>query len=174
MKKITNSKECLALKCCCVFPKKDLCILPYFSSDEAAKVGKGMLTKKGTHLFQAKSVPSLKQKGMHACAFLDEASHKCTIYGKRPLECSMWPFIVGKDKKKGGLYLYISDETQCPAVKRLKKKEKLYFGNLLLKSLIRKNFFREINDKKRYIWPSLGYYEKVLDLHEFIEKEKQK
>lgn len=56
------------------------------------------------------------------CPFLNEKGF-CTIYGKRPLDCRLWPIMVYLDYSTGERIVYL--DLDCPAVKEGKISEEL-------------------------------------------------
>lgn len=80
---------------------------------------------------------------------------------KRPLDCVTWPFIVGWDKEKKDVFLWISDESFCPAVSDIDKIKKSGIKKHVISFLENKNFFKEIRSGERFIWPYRPYQIKL-------------
>lgn len=65
----------------------------------------------------------LIKKNNGPCIFLDDKTKKCTTYQKRPLECTLYPFLLDFEKTKATVKL---DKRFCPHIKTLKfDKEKI-------------------------------------------------
>jgi len=74
----------------------------------------------------------LSKKKNGTCIFLNDKTIKCTIYGTRPLECRLYPFLLDFTKEKPGAKL---DERFCPNLKTLKFDE-----NKILEIIKKKKF----------------------------------
>jgi len=161
MKNITNAKDCLKCKLCCLYTKDQIGLAPYFSKREMALVDKKKIRKTKEGLYQAKVKKSKTKKRFYACIFLDEKNHKCTIYRIRPLDCITWPFIIGWNKEKSDVFLWISNGSFCTAVKNIAKIKKSRLPEEVLEYLKKKNFFKEIKNKERFLWPYEKYQVKL-------------
>jgi len=53
---------------------------------------------------------------LFACAFFNPSDHKCGIYDVRPLDCSIYPVIVTREKN--GRRVLMGVDTKCPALTR--------------------------------------------------------
>lgn len=168
MKNVTTTKKCADCGLCCYFTKEQTCLAPYFSKREARLVDKKKLKKASGNLFQAKVVKSIKKEGFFVCLFLDEAKYKCSIYKKRPIDCVTWPFIVGWDKGKKDLYLWIADGSFCPAVKNVNEIKRSSIVDEVINYLKTKNFFKEVKNGERYLWPYESYQVKIKRITELI------
>jgi len=54
-------------------------------------------------------VPNSKEDGF-ICAFLEPENNKCKIYGFRPFECQLYPFLINLRKKK----VILTVDLNCP------------------------------------------------------------
>lgn len=157
MDNIINSRICLNCKGCCYFEnKKDAKLAPLFSEKEIEKIGenKKYLEENKKGFLQAKVVKAKNKKG-YFCVFLNQKDYKCKIYKNLPLDCKTWPFVVGYDKEKKGIFLWVVNKNYCPHVNVKKiSKNKI---NEITNFLNEKGFIDEINNKKRFIWPYEKY-----------------
>jgi Fe-S-cluster containining protein len=160
MQNITESKQCLTCKHCCYFLKNEINLSPYFSQNEINNVSKGKLSLAKNGFYQAKICKSKKYSDLYRCVFLNEGNHKCLIYNERPIDCLMWPFIVGWDKHKKGIYLWVVESKWCPAVEIEKiKKDKIYLK--IISELEKSGIIDDVRKGKRYIWPYENYQIKL-------------
>jgi len=58
----------------------------------------------------------LSKKKNGNCIFLDDKTIKCTIYGTRPIECRLYPFLLDFTREKPTVKL---DERFCPNLQML-------------------------------------------------------
>lgn len=69
-------------------------------------------------------------EGGFVCPLLDYSSNTCRIYGLRPLECRLYPFVINRQGASGEVYLAL--DTQCPyAASHLKDKATLEYAEYL-------------------------------------------
>jgi Fe-S-cluster containining protein len=99
MKQLVDSKTCLECRGCCNFVDEHW--LPVLLSAE-------------TVLLDRKEISGRQHNGRIVCEFLDTAAHTCTIYGRRPFECALYPFML---VKRGGT-LDLAAHLACPFVVR--------------------------------------------------------
>ena len=146
-------------------------MLPYFSKKEAKRVCNNFLKIDNCGRYQAKTVKSISKKDHFACSFLDEKSHKCKIYNKRPFDCSLWPFMVGWDKNKKDVFLWIADSSFCPAVTADVINKANGMADGLVSSLKKEGFFDEIKNDERILWPYEKYEIKIQKLTDLLNKD---
>jgi Fe-S-cluster containining protein len=99
MKQFVDSKTCLECRGCCNFVDEHW--LPVLLSAE-------------TVLLHRNEISGIRHNGRIACEFLDTAAHTCTIYGRRPFECALYPFML----VKRGCALDLAAHLACPFVVR--------------------------------------------------------
>lgn len=167
MKNITNSKVCLNCKGCCYFLSKNQAKLaPFFTQRELRDIDNKKLKKINNNFLQAKIVKSKKYKKRYVCIFLNEDDYRCKIYRNRPIDCMLWPFVVGYDKKKKKVFLWVVDKDWCPAVdiKNIKK-----FGVVddVVEYLEENKYFEEIRNNERPAWPYANYQIKLKEINLF-------
>lgn len=157
MRNVTTTKKCSECGLCCYFTRGQKYLAPYFSKRELKLIDRKKIIKTSRGLFQAKVVKAKTKKGFFRCIFLNEKTYRCLIYRKKPLDCVTWPFIIGFDKKRKGLYLWISDSSFCPAVPKINKIKKSGIINHVINNLKKKKFFEEIKNRERFLWPYQSY-----------------
>ena len=83
-------------------------------------------------------------KGAHACSFIDEKTHHCFVYGVRPFECRIYPFLVSSEKSGFKVYAHLS----CPAIDQLRTagawedalaKIKAFFGKMDVQAFVHRH-----------------------------------
>jgi len=161
-KEITNSKQCLACKGCCIFDDKDVHLAPHLSLTELKIIEKRFLEKE-KHFYKIKLTKYKKNRELMRCHFLREDDHKCLIYKKRRMECVIWPFVIGRNKSNKGVYLYAVNSDWCPAVTKEKLNDKKIIDDIV-KFIKDGGFLDEILQEKRYLWPIEDYYIKIKKL----------
>jgi Fe-S-cluster containining protein len=70
-------------------------------------------------------IHTLNKKENGNCVFLDETTHKCTVYEKRPLECVIYPYLLDFSSDKPSIKLDTRYCPQCEVAKSVIKKEEL-------------------------------------------------
>lgn len=76
----------------------------------------------------------LAKKENGNCVFLDDKAMRCTVYGERPLECKLYPFLLDFSKEKPDAKL---DRRFCPHLRTLQ------FGRGKISEFIKKHSFPE-------------------------------
>ena len=101
------SDYCLSCKGCCFFKQKKSLWRPQLSLKEQKKIkeAKDYIDEEGRITTSARGK-------RHVCYLLEEDNHKCRIYGKRPFECALYPFLFVKKKEKCFLAVHLA----CPYV----------------------------------------------------------
>ncbi len=57
----------------------------------------------------------------HQCIHFNPKDHTCGIYGQRPFECSLYPFILSKTNQEIKMFVHLA----CPYVQEQETKESL-------------------------------------------------
>ncbi|VAX35799.1 hypothetical protein MNBD_UNCLBAC01-324 [hydrothermal vent metagenome] len=108
MKQFLSSKTCLSCEGCCRFleqkskwrAKVTVCEQKNISKCFPLKINsKGYLKDKPCH-------------GKFACTFFNPKNTTCTIYDKRPFECSLYPFILTNRDNKPSVSVHLA----CPYI----------------------------------------------------------
>lgn len=122
----SKKSSCTSCKECCKFYEEHLYFAPTFTKEEIASV-KGIDKKlfkpfkRSKNVFQIKLAKSKENKKLYVCPLLDEKKHLCSIYGKRPIDCRMWPFMFVKDKKNQ-VFLACFEKDACPIMDKMDEK----------------------------------------------------
>lgn len=114
---IVTSAQCLACKGCCAFLHSGGDWSPRLTPEDIS-----LLTEadpERTWLNGEERVSLVPSSRGQACFFLDEASHHCRVYAKRPYECRLYPFLLSHEDGVVKLYAHLS----CPALGELFKKD---------------------------------------------------
>ncbi|MFH2144525.1 MAG: YkgJ family cysteine cluster protein [Candidatus Omnitrophota bacterium] len=94
LKQFVSSEFCLNCRGCCIF-KNDLW-RPHLLDEERQILAKN-------------EVQTGKEGESLVCEFLIRKEHKCRIYGKHPLECRLYPFLlVSTDNNACGLAAHLA------------------------------------------------------------------
>lgn len=101
---------CLACRGCCRFSEAESVWTPSLTREEvgvlvANKVPPLLISPEGRLRLVSVS------DGGFVCPFLDPPSNACRIYGLRPLECRLYPFVINRGTA-GEVHLAL--DTQCP------------------------------------------------------------
>jgi Fe-S-cluster containining protein len=161
-KKIVSSKRCLDCMGCCIFDDKDAYLAPHLSKKETELIERCFL-EKDKNFYKIKLERYKKNKKLLKCCFLKENDHRCLIYRKRPMECKIWPLVIGKGEKSGSVYLYVVNSDWCPAAVKNKFKNKDIIKDMC-RFIKGKGFIDEIKRGERYVWPVENYYIKIKKL----------
>jgi len=156
---IVNSKKCLACKGCCIFdnPNEEK-IAPVFTTREIQRIEtakRKLIEKRIDGVFQAKLIRCVLSE-FKKCAFLEEGSHACQIYDNRPLDCELWPFVLGYDRKDKSISLWVVSSEMCPAVETTDITPDLV--DQLISLLGERGVIEEITKDKRYVWGYEPYH----------------
>ncbi|MBI4845844.1 MAG: YkgJ family cysteine cluster protein [Candidatus Omnitrophica bacterium] len=106
IKPYVDSKFCLECKGCCLFMKEKW--LPHLLEDE-----KKLLEKDRIKLKEINNTDG--------CEFLNRKNHLCCIYGQRPFECRLYPFLLVRNEKTLDLVVHLA----CPFI--MDSRESEYF-----------------------------------------------
>jgi Fe-S-cluster containining protein len=169
---IVNSKKCLACKGCCIFyDVSEERLAPVFTSEEIRTLGpaRRKRTKKRADGFYQAKVVRCAFSVYKKCVFLDEGSHRCSIYDNRPLDCELWPFDIAYDKqpgrkegrKEGSISLWVASTEMCPGINAKDITSALV--DRIIYRLDETGVFEEIKNGRRYVWGYAPY-------HKFLRK----
>ncbi len=157
IKQIVPQEVCLKCRGCCRFKKIYSAWSPCLLDEEI----QDLLDKEIPSAFISAEkkllpVPNPQGEGF-ICPFLDAKDNKCKIYGFRPFECQLYPFLI--NLRSGKVILTL--DLNCPYVQEhLKDNEfKKYTGHLVtfLNSPAQR---KTLKDNPRV----LQAYEEVLDI----------
>lgn len=110
LKQLIPSDVCLKCQICCRFPTPESDRIPTFLPEE-----KERLSPKERSLLSLPTVPL--EGGGCRCPFFETTTHQCRIYGHRPLDCQLYPFLLLWNLTRSRVTLGL--DTQCPFVQEL-------------------------------------------------------
>ena len=141
-KQFVPSEVCLQCNGCCRYKEADSAWRPKVGAGDRA--GLADLITAGDVLDVNGYIKTIQSCGEHFCRFLNGSDNTCGIYTKRPLECSLYPFILSKTPDAIKVYVHLS----CPFVQdHLPQADyeayvlylKDFFGHRDIKEFIRHN-----------------------------------
>lgn len=161
IKQLVPEEVCLKCKGCCRFREENSvwspCLLDAEIQDLLDKKipSVSMTIDKRVHLIPA---PSNSGAGF-LCPFLKTGENKCQIYGFRPFECQLYPFLISMRNGK----VYLTVDLNCPYIKgHLKDEATSKYIEYLSSFLNSANFRRTIRDNPQL----MQAYTEVLDVLE--------
>jgi Fe-S-cluster containining protein len=101
LKQFVPSSVCLKCEGCCRFLLSD--------SPWRPKTGEGEIKENVDAAGYVKTVP---QDAHHQCNYFNKIDSTCSIYEKRPFECSLYPFVVSGEKQGINVYMHLA----CPYI----------------------------------------------------------
>jgi len=171
VKNIVNSKICLKCRGCCYFDENEKYLAPFFSNEELSKISsktfRDNFKKKSGKLLQIKLSIADDKIGKLKCPLLDEKTHQCLIYEKRPFECMLWPFFIGWDKHEKDVFLYVANKNWCK-LSRINKIEENRIVNYFIKYFVDAKIFDKIKKGDIAIWPYKSGHRKIKKITQFI------
>lgn len=159
IRQFVPQEVCLKCQGCCRFKEQDSVWAPCLLEEEIQE----LLDKDIPPAFismdkRIRPVPNAGQDGFN-CAFLSPADNKCKIYGFRPLECQLYPFLITLRDKKAILTV----DLNCPYVKEnLNTKEFKQYSEYLSAFLNSPSQVRILKSNPQI----LQAYEEVMDILE--------
>ncbi|MCS7135412.1 MAG: YkgJ family cysteine cluster protein [Candidatus Aenigmarchaeota archaeon] len=155
---------CQKCRSCCKFKKEHEYFAPVFTKEEVKRINadKNLFKIKGHGVYQIKLVPSKFDKEILVCPFLDEDTHLCKIYDKRPFDCKFWPFIFMKDKDKIQLGCFKKD--YCMITENMSEKQYQIYLNSIFDWIQSNKIMKLIKKYPDLIWEK---EEDVVVLKEF-------
>lgn len=145
LKQFVPSDVCLKCDGCCRFKEEKSAWRPKVTAEERADM---IFSPSVGSIFSRRSVDKEERivtrpcASGHHCTFLHEDGHTCRIYGDRPLECSLYPFVLSRR----GSELDVSAHLSCPYVQEHWKtkafNEHVHFLQKYFEQTDVANFFR--------------------------------
>ncbi len=120
IKQFLPPEFCLKCRGCCRFPEEDSVWSPCLLDQEIQDLlDKKIPPASISSQRKIQPVPDPKNEGF-VCPFLNIEDNKCKIYGFRPFECQLYPFLISiRDNK-----VILTVDLNCPYVEEnLKSKE---------------------------------------------------
>lgn len=105
------STFCLKCDGCCRFKQAQSPWRPKITSEEKKPAGEKQVFPE-TSIDPNDFFSTVPYQDSHICSFFDPGHHACEIYGHRPFECMIYPFVLSKNKKGQGLFVHVN----CPYV----------------------------------------------------------
>jgi Fe-S-cluster containining protein len=109
-KQFVPSEVCLKCDGCCRYKQADSIWRPKLGTSDKENLSD--LINAGNMLDDQGYIKAIQNCGMNFCKFLNAIDNTCGIYGKRPFECSLYPFIISKTPYAVRVYVHLS----CPYV----------------------------------------------------------
>ncbi len=110
LKQFVPSKVCLKCDGCCRYKQADSIWRPKLGMRDQENLA-GQITG-NMALDEEGYITTIQACGSHLCRFFNAADSTCGIYAKRPLECSLYPFILSQTPDAVCVYVHLS----CPYV----------------------------------------------------------
>ncbi len=119
LKQFVPSTVCLECDGCCRFKESDSDWRPHISPEEIAAVGASGLAAEifSKHPFSAEGrvqTAGCGAGGEHLCAFFNPADSTCRIYGQRPFDCELYPFVLVRKANKTMVCVHLN----CPHIQQ--------------------------------------------------------
>ena len=116
LKQLIPSDICLKCDVCCRFSDPESDRIPFFLPEERER-----LSPKERATTPILSISS--EDGRCRCPFFEPQTHECRIYGYRPLDCQLYPFLLLWNPSHSRVVLGL--DTQCPFVQDLTQTQNL-------------------------------------------------
>ena len=128
MKQFIPQKICLKCLGCCRFANSRSKWSPCLLSREIK-----IFKKKHIPLFlrpKSKKLRLVSGNDQFFCPFFNVVKNSCGIYGVRPFDCQLYPFMLRKRKNK----VYIAVDINCPYIEKTFRGKKFnrYLNNLII------------------------------------------
>ena len=113
IKQVVPQEVCLECQGCCRFQKIDSVWSPCLLDEEIQdlldkKIPPACISSNKKLLL----IPNAQGTGF-ICSFFDAKDNKCKIYGFRPFECQLYPFLINRKDDK----IFLALGLRCPFVK---------------------------------------------------------
>jgi Fe-S-cluster containining protein len=105
---LPGNDTCFSCRGCCVFHAADSPWRPYFSEPEIERSIAAGISADAFPERQGGRIRTVPMGDRVRCPALDPATHACTIYPIRPLDCQLYPFVLiwDADRKQVSLGLH--------------------------------------------------------------------
>ncbi|MCX5714566.1 MAG: YkgJ family cysteine cluster protein [Candidatus Omnitrophica bacterium] len=112
IKQFVPSEYCLKCKGCCRFKEADSVWVPCLLDEEIQELlDKKIPSAAISRERRLMAVPDPCAEGS-ICPFLSAQDNECRIYGGRPFECQLYPFIINMRNKK----ILLTVDLNCPYI----------------------------------------------------------
>ena len=153
---IIPEEFCLKCDGCCRFAEVNSAWFPHLLKAEEKIIPKDKFR-----------ITANKKDQNFICGFLNAKNNKCKIYGIRPFECCLYPFLLNRDAESGKILLAV--DTNCPFVKENLKKSEFKKYTEYITTLFNSLDFSELMKNNPQIIQS---YPDVLNLAELAHETK--
>jgi Fe-S-cluster containining protein len=109
---LPGSETCFSCRGCCVFHDAHSPWIPYFSGPEIARAIAAGIAADAFPNRQGGRIRPVPMGDHVRCPALDPATHACTIYPVRPLDCQLYPFVLIWDTDRTQVFLALHEA--CP------------------------------------------------------------
>ena len=158
---------CLKCKGCCRFKKADSAWSPCLLEEEIQELLDKNIPSACICPDKKLMVVPCQQEECFICPFLEIKDNRCRIYGFRPFECQLYPFLINF---RGGKVILTLD-LNCPYVaEHLKDEEFKKYTEYLISFLNSPGQLRLLKDNPQI----LQAYEEVLDIIELDVSDENK
>lgn len=111
---------CLKCKGCCRFTHEDSVWAPCLLNEEIESLSKAGLAPALITPHKKIRVAAFAKENVFICSLFNPEGNICKIYGFRPFECQLYPFLL---KRRNGK-TFLAVDLNCPFVKaKIKNKE---------------------------------------------------
>ena len=110
IKQLVGEDFCLACRGCCRFLTKDSVWGPVLLKEEAKTLRRDNLLD--DTMASSGKIPLVKSSDKDSnfvCLFFNEGANRCKIYGKRPFECQLYPFLLNRKGSK----VFLAADSNC-------------------------------------------------------------
>ena len=109
---IINVSICKDCKGCCRFIEKNSLFRPAISGNLLREIYYSTSCLESQTIIDSYNKILLKRNkdGLFYCPFLNLPKNECTIYPLRPLDCSLYPFLLHKESNK----IFLALHKLCP------------------------------------------------------------
>lgn len=134
---------CLSCDGCCKFKEQDSSWRPKVAQEET-NTQDSTANLLSQELDENSSIKTIACQEQFHCTFFHTEDHKCHIYGYRPFECRLYPFLLTKREETPAICVHLS----CPHIQEKWQSEdfkshveelKKYFQKQEILAFIRRN-----------------------------------
>ena len=110
IRQFVPQSRCLNCKMCCRFTDSNSPWQPVVLKDEVNDVLQDSLYHDA--LLPSGRIKTAAYNQGFLCLFFDLKNNRCRIYGDRPFECRLYPFLINKQSNR----IYLSVDSNCPFI----------------------------------------------------------
>ncbi len=121
IKQVVPQEVCLECQGCCRFQKIDSVWSPCLLDEEIQDLLDKKIPPAGISSNKKPLlIPNAQGTGF-ICPFFDAKDNKCKIYGFRPFECQLYPFLINRKEEK----FFLAVDLKCPFVQENLESQKV-------------------------------------------------